>query len=635
VTTIAADHERGPTACDRPDPPDTDGATTSTKPASAAPRWVVLVAVVAGISLAVPFMAMLIIALTRPWMPSADVALMELRTHDVGGSSTPLLGAYSRLGWNHPGPLAFWLLALPYRLAGASSAGLLVGTIAVHLSAVLGILALAWRRGGPALAGLLALAVALVVRGLGAGWLAYPWNPELPVLVLAVCILATWSVIEGDLWAAPIAVLTACYAWQSHVAYLPVTGVLLVATAVGFLHHGWRRRGAGEPAPWGTAAITVATAAVCVAPVLVEQLTTDPGNIRRLLAGMRHPTDAAIGLGRAAGIAAGHLSPAGTWLTGHDPINRFTGAAEGAPVTLLVLPGVAAIAAVVLARRAGAPGVARLVALTATLAALAVVVLARTSGDPYFYLFTWLRPIALVLWTSIAWAVITWARQLEWPSTPARSALARVAVVLGALGTGAASVASLGTGGAPVLFDEATSETVQVLGPAAVRAAAGQPRVDLEMRGGWCGGEIGHGVGLQLIKAGVDVRVAPTLELEYGPQRVRRGEPLPSVVVDCGPGTAARLAEHGQTPVAAVNLLTDAEWHELQALQQRLRAQFSAAGRSDLHPAVENLGLLIVAETDPEGARIDPQVLARFEELMGRGMRSAVVLYRPTPGPVP
>src|SRR5690349_5326963 len=100
----------------------------------------------AGLALvAVPFVAIVALALTHPWSSSTDLALMELRTLDVGGPATPLLGPYSRFGWYHPGPLAFWILALPYRLAGARPVGLLVGTAAVHAAAVAGCLVLAHR----------------------------------------------------------------------------------------------------------------------------------------------------------------------------------------------------------------------------------------------------------------------------------------------------------------------------------------------------------------------------------------------------------------------------------------------------------------------------------------------------------
>src|SRR3954452_8604486 len=207
--------------------------TTTTTARPAPPRWPRAVTGVGVAALAVPFAAALVLALTRPWSPSTDLALMELRTLDVGGPATPLLGPYSRLGWSHPGPLAFWLLALPYRLFGARPAGLLVGAVLVHGAAATGCLVLARRRGGRPLTALVALGLALLVGGFGAGNLANFWNPYLPLTALAFLVLATWSVVEGDIGLLPVVVGVACFAWQSHVAYLAVTTLLVGVSVVG------------------------------------------------------------------------------------------------------------------------------------------------------------------------------------------------------------------------------------------------------------------------------------------------------------------------------------------------------------------------------------------------------------------
>ena len=57
--------------------------------------------------------------LTSDWLPIGDYRTLQLRVADVGGSETPIVGVYSRYQWNHPGPLLFYALALPYRLSGS------------------------------------------------------------------------------------------------------------------------------------------------------------------------------------------------------------------------------------------------------------------------------------------------------------------------------------------------------------------------------------------------------------------------------------------------------------------------------------------------------------------------------------
>src|SRR5689334_8524947 len=94
-----------------------------------------LVAVVAGVVI-VPFALLLVRVVRSGWLASSDWAAIELRTRDVGTSHTPLVGVYSRYGWNHPGPLLFYVLALPYRLFGAQGHGILAGALIVNAAAI-------------------------------------------------------------------------------------------------------------------------------------------------------------------------------------------------------------------------------------------------------------------------------------------------------------------------------------------------------------------------------------------------------------------------------------------------------------------------------------------------------------------
>ena len=67
-----------------------------------------------------------------------------------------------------------------------------------------------------------------------------------------------------------------CFAWQTHLGYLPVTGMLTVVAVVGALVQVWpRRRDGTAPATRSVvlaATATVATAGVCLAPIVVDQM---------------------------------------------------------------------------------------------------------------------------------------------------------------------------------------------------------------------------------------------------------------------------------------------------------------------------------------------------------------------------
>ncbi len=48
-------------------------------------------------------------AVGSDYLPNTDWAVFELRTRDVFQQGL-FVGPYSRYGWNHPGPLLFYLL---------------------------------------------------------------------------------------------------------------------------------------------------------------------------------------------------------------------------------------------------------------------------------------------------------------------------------------------------------------------------------------------------------------------------------------------------------------------------------------------------------------------------------------------
>src|SRR5207244_4933496 len=98
---------------------------------------------------------------------AGDQAIIELRTRDVGTWDTPLVGPYSRFGGNHPGPLLFWLYAIPYRLTGGASWSLLAAPGILNLLAVAGALWIAWRTGRLEFTACLAAGIAVLVGNLG------------------------------------------------------------------------------------------------------------------------------------------------------------------------------------------------------------------------------------------------------------------------------------------------------------------------------------------------------------------------------------------------------------------------------------------------------------------------------------
>jgi len=154
--------------------------------------------------MALPAFRALWAALGTAYYPVGDWALIERGTRVVGTAHTPLVGAYSRFGWDHPGPWLFWVLSVPYRLFGASH-GLLAGAALLNAGWLLLTSWCAHRRSGWPLVALTGAAVAVLVHSLGSSFLFDPWNPYVPVLGLLALFFVCWSLGRGEAWAMPVA----------------------------------------------------------------------------------------------------------------------------------------------------------------------------------------------------------------------------------------------------------------------------------------------------------------------------------------------------------------------------------------------------------------------------------------------
>jgi hypothetical protein len=102
----------------------------------------------------VPFAVALVRAFRDGWIPSGDEANIATRALDVFSRHPPLTGLPStsveygrRIATNHPGPIEFYLLAVPLRVFGMS-AGPLLTAAAINLSCALIALWVFFRRLG-------------------------------------------------------------------------------------------------------------------------------------------------------------------------------------------------------------------------------------------------------------------------------------------------------------------------------------------------------------------------------------------------------------------------------------------------------------------------------------------------------
>ncbi|HEV7524669.1 MAG TPA: hypothetical protein VGP92_06870 [Acidimicrobiia bacterium] len=401
-----------------------------------------------------PFLGAVISVIGRHWNPSSDQALELLRIRDVGGSHTPLLGAWSRWGWAHPGPALFWTLTPFYRVLGND--GVLVGVGLINLTAAIGVVLVGYRRGGYVGALVAGFTVALVVNALGLGLLIEPWNPWVAFLPFVLYLGLVWSVVGGDLATLPFAVGVGSFVVQTHVGYLPMVGGLGLL-AVGSVAAASVSTRATFRSMFRRPLVWAAVVGLALwAPALVQQATGHPGNVSELITYVRHPPEPTAGWATALGTMGEQLRPLGPWVSGRETTG---GGVERTASTVWALATIAAVAAAGLwARRRGATHAARLALVALVGVAIAVVATARVTGIFAPYVLRWWRGVAALSYLSIAWSLLFGAGTRRIRS-----------VAMAAAGTGMVAMAAVALFElpAPVPFPTVSAAIGGVLSPTA------------------------------------------------------------------------------------------------------------------------------------------------------------------------
>ena len=376
---------------------------------------------------------------------TGDLASTELRTRDVG-HHLQYVGPYSRDGWYHPGPLLYYVLAVPYRLLGSSGAALAAAALAVNGASVAGMGLVARRRGGTGLALVTLVGSAVLLHALGPEFLAMPWNPHLAVLPYGLLLYLLWALVCGDRWALPWATVVATFVVQTHVGYVVLAVPVFVAAVgwtVGAAVVAARRARAGgpaadeggdphdgrdlddpddpdDPAPPATAVTPRALAAPGVVALalgvvlwlgpLIDQVARDRRNLGRIRDWFRDGGEQARTLVEGWRVVADQYAWLPEWIAGQG---RLTVTAEPLAVYERVVPVLLAVVlagAAVVCRRRGRPAVA-LTAVWALASAVGVVATARTLGLLYAYRLYWAWVLGMLGGVLVLWAV--WATAVD------------------------------------------------------------------------------------------------------------------------------------------------------------------------------------------------------------------------------
>ncbi len=357
--------------------------------------WIPLLTAVAGM-------------LRADWRAVGDGAGIALRSWEALTADGPLVGSATQLGphLHDPGPLEFWLLAVPVHLDpvrgvfwGAALWCMAAGSLAVEaMWAVLG-----------EIGGVFASGAIVWVLAWRPEIAAKPyWNPWFATMFFVAALAVGWAVLSGRRWWWPVLVVTASVAAQAHLMFaLASVGLVLLTLVVGLAD----ASRAGTGLRWAAAGLA-AGMACWTAPVIQQVAGPGRGNLAALIHGqaMGHRT----GLGFALKTLTASVQPPPIWWLFPQPGVNIEGRSAVFAMAVLAVVAAALLAAVFWLR---SRSLARVAALSVLASAAALVTFSRIplKGDSLirlWYVTTVLFPVGLLAWVTLGAAFVLTGRQV-------------------------------------------------------------------------------------------------------------------------------------------------------------------------------------------------------------------------------
>ena len=371
------------------------------------------------------------------WMPTGDRAYFVVRAFDVFSDRSPLAGPWSSGATAavgqvvySPGPMLYWLIAIPARFFDESLVQVTAGL--VNVACITGTLILAhhprWHaagaRHGDRRAGHDRIAAAADPRR----------HLELlrPALSPAAADLPVWSLACGEYRLLPVTALVASFIVQSHLTFVaPVAGAVVIGLVGLAITRPVRR---SKRARWMLAAAVLTLA--CWLPPLIDQATNDPGNLSLLVdaATSSEPTLGGTAgwhaLVHTVGVVPWWLSDPRSGIERIGDIAASPGAVAAAS-TLLVLAILAISGLLGLRRRRLDVCAAAALGLVLSLAvAFDAATTPRSALVTLDYTLRWASPAGMCVWLLLGWSVLTLIGPIRTPVSGRGPALAGLAVAV-------------------------------------------------------------------------------------------------------------------------------------------------------------------------------------------------------------
>lgn len=271
------------------------------------------------------------------YLPAADQALIDLRVRDVFSfsSNTPFLGPYSRFGWNHPGALLYYLLAVINWPLGNPAWGLLLGVALLEGIALTWTARLAWVFGGLKTLIPWVAVVSLSCLAVGPNVLEVIWGPNILLPFFVLFLLQCWVILCGDSRRLLGLVFVGTLLIQTHVGYaVPV--IVLSLASVTWLYIGIKKNWIVHHARLTCRAPLILFVVLWFPPLVLDPLFHSRLNFVQIISSSNGGST--LELHGALGYMAAEFHWVPPWLGGADVINPFLGTAYTQPLIWLLIP---------------------------------------------------------------------------------------------------------------------------------------------------------------------------------------------------------------------------------------------------------------------------------------------------------
>jgi hypothetical protein len=600
------------------------------------PRWQLAVACVLVLIAVAPILVVVALRTGHAYSPAGDIGAIDLRVRDVWSSHTPLVGPYGNHGWDHPGPLLFYLLSLPSLLAGHAAWGAQVGGALLQGVAIVWLAVLTWRRGRLALLATAMVGISLLANSMAPEQVRDPWNPHVALPFFVLFLFQAWLLATGEAKQLPWAVVVATFLVQTHVVYLPLVlaagGVVVVyrvddlrrargAAPVPATGSGWRRA-----VGW-----SVVVGGLLWLPPLIDVLINWPGNLGEVASYFAHPgrsIQSHIGFGEGARLLAAEFAPTPDWLRGTSGVG-FAGFPEGQSVAWFVIPIALVALGIVVAHRRREVATVRHLVLVAVLGVAACLALSRVEGQPLPYLFLWRPVIAIALVLGVGWALLSGTAAVRRYGAVAGSVVA-VLLLLWGSGQYTVDVARNSDHDSPA--ERATASLARQL------ERRGIPRGGVILRLDEKGLlQLQRGVLDELSRRSDAVFVDENEAYQYRDGLARDPASVGRVwwVAESGAALAELMATPGAHLVASWSPLDARSEHRARELSSQLRAELHAAQRPDLVAALDGPFLELLTEHVPDVDHSAARELTALNVKAANrgGPRTGVVSFAPGDAP--